>query len=176
MTFARGEQNDPDYLALNPQGLVPTLEIDGAILTRSLAICEYLEEIYPDPPLLPMDPVRRAKVRACAQVIAVDTHPVQNLKILSRLRALGIAGEQVTTWAVQTIDEGLAACDGLIADEHGPYCFGNEVTLGDICIVPQLVNARRFGVKLRWPRLLAIEKACMELEAFRRAAPENQPS
>ena len=171
----KGEQNAPAYRALNPQGLLPALEIDGAVLTQSLAICEYLDEVHPEPPLLPADPVQRAKVRAMAQVIACDTHPVQNLKILARLRALGHDEAAVNAWAAQVIEEGLAACDALIADQSGPYCFGDRVTLADILLVPQLVNARRFGAELRWPRLLEIEAACLELEAFRRAAPENQP-
>lgn len=171
----KGEQNAPEYLAVNPQGLLPALVIDGAVLTQSLAICEYLEETYPDPAVLPSDPVKRAKVRAFAQVIAADTHPVQNLKILSRLQGLGLSEEQVNGWAAQTIEEGLDACDQLIAAEDGPYCFGETVSLADIVLVPQLVNARRFGADLRWPRLLAIERACLALDAFARAAPENQP-
>lgn len=126
-----GEQRAPAYLALNPQGLIPALEVDGAVLTQSLAICEYLDEAFPAPPLLPVDPLRRAKVRAAAQLIACDIHPVQNLRVLDRLRGLGL--------------------------------------------VPQLVNARRFGVDIRWPRLLAVEQACVALDPFLRAAPQNQP-
>lgn len=170
----KGEQHAAAYLALNPQGLLPAL-VDGAVLTQSIAICEYLDEIHPEPPLLPADPVRRAKVRAFALAIACDVHPVQNLKVLERLRGLGLSDEQVTGWAAQAIDEGLSACEQLIAEETGPYCFGDSVTLADLCLVPQLVNARRFGVKLRWPKLLAAEQACLALDAFRRAAPEHQP-
>lgn len=171
----KGEQSAPDYLALNPQGLVPTLEIDDVTLTQSLAICDYLEETRPSPALLPTDPRRRAQVRAFAQVIACDIHPLQNLKILNRLRQLGQDEAAISGWAAQTIDEGLAACDALIAGEGGPYCFGAEVSLADICLVPQLINARRFGVELRWPRLVSIERACLALDAFVRAAPERQP-
>lgn len=171
----KGEQRAADYLALNPQGLIPALEIDGAVLTQSLAICEYLDETVAGPALLPADPIARAKVRAAAQLIACDIHPVQNLKILDRLRALGLTEDQVKDWARQVIDEGLAAFDRLIAAQDGPYCFGDQVTLADICLVAQLVNARRFGVDLRWPRLLAIEAACLALDAFTRAAPQNQP-
>src|SRR3546814_65893 len=171
----KGEQSAPDYLALNPQGLVPTLEIDDVTLTQSLAICDYLEETRPSPALLPADPRRRAQVRAFAQVIACDIHPLQNLKILDRLRQLGQDEAAISGWAAQTIDEGLAACDALIAGEGGPYCFGVEVSLADICLVPQLINARRFGVELRWPRLVSIERACLALDAFVRAAPERQP-
>ena len=173
--LARGEQHDPAYLALNPQGLVPSLEIDGAVIGQSLAICEYLNERFPEPPLLPADPMDRARVRAFAQVIACDVHPVQNLKILNRLRGLGVAKEAVNDWAVTTIDEGLDACERLIADRHGLYCFGDQVSLADIFLVPQLANARRFGVALRWPRLAAIEGNCLALPAFDHASPANQP-
>lgn len=169
-----GAQRAPDYLALNPQGLVPALEWDGAVLTQSLAICEFLDEVVPGPPLLPGDAVARAKVRAFAQVIACDTHPVQNLRVLERLRAAGLDEAAVTAWARDTIADGLAACDALIAGGAGRYAFGEQVTLADLCLVPQLVNARRFGVALRWPRLLAIEAACLALPAFAEAAPERQ--
>src|SRR6202045_1498218 len=114
----RGEQRDPAYLAINPQGLVPTLQDDaGAIITQSLAIIEWLEETQPEPPLLPNDPLRRAKVRAFALVVACDTHPVQNLKVLARLREQGLPEEQVTGWAGWANREGLAACKKLIATE-----------------------------------------------------------
>lgn len=170
----KGEQRAPAFLALNPQGLVPALDVGDTVLTQSLAICEYLEEVVPSPPLLPGDAARRARVRAFAQVIACDIHPVQNLKILDRLRSLGVAEADVTAWAAAAIDEGLDACAALIAGEDGPYCFGNEVTLADLCLVPQLVNARRFGVTMRWPRLEAVESACLLLDAFQHARPETQ--
>ncbi|WP_447726621.1 maleylacetoacetate isomerase [Sphingomonas koreensis] len=171
----KGEQRAPAYLALNPQGLVPALELeDGAVLTQSLAICEYLDEIAPDPALLPADPVVRAHVRAFAQAIACDIHPVQNLKVLDRLRSLGLDEQAVTGWARATIEEGLDACDRLLAGGSGRFCFGDAVTLADLCLVPQLVNARRFGADLRWPRLLAIEAACLALPAFADASPERQ--
>jgi maleylacetoacetate isomerase len=171
----KGEQRAADYLALNPQGLLPALVIDGAVLTQSLAICEYLDETVAGPKLLSGDAVRKAKARAAALVIACDIHPVQNLKILDRLQGFGLTAEQTKDWARKAIEEGLDAFDQLIAVEEGPYCFGDQVTLADICLVPQLVNARRFGVELRWPRLLAVEQACLALEAFSKAAPENQP-
>ena len=170
----KGEQNDPAYLALNPQGLVPVLEVDGAVLTQSLAICEYLDETHPEPPLLPADPFGRARARAVAQIIACDVHPVQNLKILARLRTLGADDVAVNDWAAAVIERGLDACEALV-DRSGRYCLGGRVTLADVVLVPQFVNARRFGVALRWPRLLEIEAACLALDAFRRSAPENQP-
>jgi maleylpyruvate isomerase len=171
----RGEQNAPEYRALNPQGLLPALETEGSVLTQSLAICEYLEEKYPQPPILPSDPIERARVRAFADVIACDIHPIQNLKILDRLRALGVEEAAVTGWARTTIAEGLTACDTLIADRRTPFCFGDAPSLADICLVPQLVNARRFGVDLAWPRLLEIEARCLALEAFFKASPDQQP-
>jgi len=173
----KGEQRAPSYLAINPQGLVPTLEDDGGtILTQSLAIIEWLDDIHPEPPLLPKDPLRRAHVRAFAQVVACDTHPVQNLKVLSRLRELGVSEEQVTGWAAWANREGLSACEKLIAGEAGPFCFGAAPTLADLCLVPQLANARRFGVDLAaYPRLLRAEEAAKNLKAFADAAPERQP-
>src|SRR5882762_7927082 len=173
----KGEQCAPAYLAINPQGLVPALENDaGAILTQSLAIVEWLDETYPEPPLLPKDPLRRAKVRAFAMALACDTHPVQNLKVLNRLRQLGIAEEKVTEWAAWANREGLGACEALIADEPGPFCFGAAPTMADLCLVPQLANARRFGVDLNpFPRLLKAEAAAKDNKAFADAAPDRQP-
>jgi maleylpyruvate isomerase len=173
----KGEQRAPDYLAINPQGLVPTLQGEGGIiLTQSLAVIEWLDETHPAPPLLPKDPLRRAHVRAFAQVIACDTHPVQNLKILSRLRELGIPEDKVTGWAGWANREGLLACEKLIANEAGPFCFGEAPTIADLCLVPQLANARRFGVDVgAFPRLLKAEAAAKALKAFADAAPERQP-
>ena len=171
----KGEQSEPAYLALNPQGLVPTLEKSGAVLTQSLAIIEWLDETHPSPPLLPKDPLRRAKVRAFALAIACDIHPVQNLKVLARLRQLGLPEEQVTEWAAWVNREGLAACEALLKGEKGPFCFGDKPTIADLCLVPQLANARRFGVDVAvFPRLLEAEAAAKQMKAFADAAPDRQ--
>ena len=172
----RQEQRAPAYLSLNPQGLVPTLETDdGGTLTQSLAIIEWLDETRPTPPLLPQDAFQRARVRAFAYAIACDIHPVQNLRVLRKLTDLWVAEEDVTGWAKWANAEGLAACERLIASEPGPFCFGQAPTLADICLVPQLGNARRFGVDVSaFPRLLTTEAACKDLPAFQAAAPERQ--
>ena len=173
-----GKRRDEPSPRLNPQGLVPALELDGgAVLTQSLAICEYLDETHPEPPLLPREPLARARARAFAQAIACDIHPVQNLKVLNRLGALGLDQEARNTWAREVIAEGLAACEALAAGSGGgAFCFSAAPGLADICLVPQLYNARRFGVDLSAvPRLLRVEAACAELPAFQAAAPERQP-
>jgi maleylpyruvate isomerase len=173
----KGEQYAPAYLAINPQGLVPTLEDDtGAIITQSLAIIEWLEETHPLPPLLPKEALRRAKVRAFALAIASDTHPVQNLKVLARLREMGLPEDKVSAWAGWANREGLTACEKLIEKESGPFCFGTAPTMADLCLVPQLANARRFGVDINaYPRLLQAEAAAKAMPAFADAAPDKQP-
>jgi maleylpyruvate isomerase len=160
------EQCAPEYLALNPQGLVPTLMLGDQPLTQSLAICEYLDEVHPAPALLPADPLDRAKVRAAAYVIACDIHPVQNLKVLNQLRALGHDEDAVNQWARDTIEEGLAAFEALLPAHGGAFCFGDVPGLADICLIPQLVNARRFGVELTSERISGIEAACLKLDPF----------
>lgn len=168
------EQTAPDYLARNPQGLVPALEIDGAVLTQSLAIIEYLEERFPEPPLLPADPLERARVRAFALAVACDIHPVQNLRVLRMLRARGFDQAAVDGWACEVIEGGLEACSRLIEDRRGPYCFGNAITLADIVLIPQMTNARRFGARIDYPRLEAIEAAALAHPAFLAARPDAQ--
>ncbi len=172
----KGEQHDPAYLQLNPQGLVPTLQLDdGTALTQSLAIIDWLEQTHPTPALLPAEPVARAKVLAFALAIACDTHPVQNMKVLMRLKQQGLSEAAVTEWAAWINREGLQACE-LMADAEGPFCFGTAPSLADICLVPQLGNARRFGVDVSaFPRLLRAEAACKALPAFSAAAPDRQP-
>ncbi len=169
-----GGQSTPDYLALNPQALVPALEVDGDVLTQSLAICEYLDERWPQPPLLPADLLERARVRAFAMAVACDIHPVQNLRVLRMLRARGLDQAAVNGWACEVVETGLAACARLIEDRTGPYCFGEAVTLADIVLIPQMANARRFGARVDYPRLEAIEAAALAHPAFAAARPELQ--
>jgi maleylpyruvate isomerase len=172
-----GEQRSERFLALNPQGLVPALETDdGTVLTQSLAIIEYLDAIQPQPPIVPADPVKAARVRAFALAIACDIHPLQNLRILKKVSALAGDDKAGARWAGEVIADGLAALEIMAAKEPGPFCFGDAPTLADVCLVPQLGNARRFGVDVdAFPRLLAAEAACLALDAFASAAPDKQP-
>jgi maleylacetoacetate isomerase len=174
-----GEQLQPAYKALNPQALVPVLEDNGRFLTQSLAIVEYLEEKYPKPPLLPKDPADRALVRSMALVIACEVHPIQNLRVLNYVkRSYNQTDEQVTQWAQHWIGLGLTALEETIIAQanRGQFCFGETPTLADICLVPQLGNARRYGCNLaQYPAIRAIEENCMALPAFADAAPEKQP-
>jgi maleylpyruvate isomerase len=173
----RGEQKSGDYLRLNPQGLVPALELeDGTVLTQSLAIIEWLDENWPDPPLLPADSLARARVRAFALAIACDIHPIQNLGVLMKLRGLGHTEAEANAWARDIITDGLTACEKLAPAHSGAFLFGDTPSLADICLVPQIANARRFGVDLAGlPRLLAVEAACAALPAFADAEPSKQP-
>lgn len=172
----RGEQRAPEYLAINPQGFVPALDIGGAVLTQSLAIIEWLDETHPQPPLLPGDALARAHIRAFSLVLAADTHPLQNLKVLTEIRALAVETDAAEAWAARANAEGLTACEALLSGTETPFCFGTAPTLADICLAPQLGNARRFGVDVSaFPRLLACEAACTALPAFADAVPARQP-
>lgn len=172
----KGEQSAAGYRAVNPQGLVPALEWDGEVLTQSLAICEYLDEVRPDPALLPRNSIERARVRAFAQAIACEVHPLQNVKVLKRLKAMGRSQGEIDAWARGVIEEGFDACASLIEGRAGPFCFGASVTLADVFLIPQIANARRFGLDMSpWPVLTSIERECMALAAFEQARPENQP-
>jgi len=174
-----GEQLMPAYTALNPQALVPALEEDGKVLTQSLAIIEYLEETHPNPPLLPKEPADRALVRSMALVIACEVHPIQNLRVLNYVKAsYNQTDEQVNKWAQHWIDLGLSALQKMIVAQpkRGQFCFGDFPTLADICLIPQLGNARRYGCDLaKYPTILEIEKNCNAIPAFANAAPEKQP-
>lgn len=169
------QQRAVDYLAVNPQGVVPSLVVNGQVLTQSMAICEYLDEVYPEPPFLPKSPLERARVRAFAQIIACDIHPLQNMRVLKMVKALGQDQTGVERWAADAIERGLAAGAELIAGHEGPYCFGAQVTLADVLLVPQLYNARRYGASFDFGRIAAVEAACMALPAFADTAPDRQP-
>jgi maleylacetoacetate isomerase/maleylpyruvate isomerase len=174
-----GEHRQPAYLGLNPAGLVPALEDQGQVLTQSLAIVEYLEETHPQPALLPAAALDRARVRAIAQAIACDIHPVNNLRVLQYLtRELGASEEQKNAWYRHWIGVGLQAVEAMLAGDArtGAFCHGDTPGLADCCLVPQVFNARRFACDLSArPTVLRIADHCAGLEAFRRAAPEVQP-
>ena len=171
-----GLNRKPEYRAVNPQMRLPALVLDsGDVLIQSLAIIEYLDEVHPKPPLLPRDPLERAKARALAQVIACDIHPLNNVGPLRYLKnELGQEQSKIDAWYQHWILEGFEAVEALI--RPGPYACGGEVTLADVCLVPQVANARRFKVPLeRFPKIVAADAACASLPAFERARPENQP-
>lgn len=174
-----GEQFSETYKAINPQALVPALEENGKILTQSLAIIEYLDEKYTEPPVLPRDPVDKALVRSMALVVACEIHPIQNLRVLNHVKKeYNQTDEQVNRWAQHWIDLGLSALEQLITAQpkRGKFCFGDIPTVADICLVPQLGNARRYGCDLsKYPTIMNVEKNCMALPAFADAAPEKQP-
>ncbi|MBM3489123.1 MAG: maleylacetoacetate isomerase [Alphaproteobacteria bacterium] len=175
----KGEQSVPSYRALNPQGVVPTLEADGAVIGQSLAILEYLEETRPRPPLLPDDWAGRARVRQLALTIACEIHPLNNLKVLNHLATECKLDEaQRKLWYHHWVGEGFRALEGLLAEHPatGRFCHGDRPGLADICLVPQVYNARRFQVDLAlYPTIRQIEAACLALPAFTEAAPEQQP-
>jgi maleylacetoacetate isomerase len=175
-----GRQRSADYLALNPQGLVPALVTDGGeVLTQSLAIVEWIDETHPQPPLLPRDPDGRARARSIAQSIACDIHPLNNLRVLNYLTGtLGVSEAQRDGWYRYWIDLGFEALERRLATERatGRYCHGDAPTLADICLVPQVANARRFHVDLApYPTIVRIDAACNELPPFADAAPMKQP-
>ena len=175
----KGEQAAPEFLALNPQGLVPALETDeGVLLTQSLAIIEWLEETHPAPPLLPEAPNDRARVRSIALGVACEIHPLNNLRVLSYLRdALGAAEDARNAWYRHWCELGLAALEMRLAREAatGAFCHGEAPTLADVCLVPQLANARRVDIDVAaYPTLARIETACLALPAFAAAAPARQ--
>jgi len=174
-----GEHRRADYLALNPQGLVPALEHDGAVITQSLAICEYLEEVFPRPALLPSSPADRAVVRAMALVVACDVHPLNNLGVQQYLRGeISATDEAVAQWVRHWIARGFRALEQLVARHSidGRHCFGTGLTLADAFLVPQVYNARRAQIDLGpYPHLAAITQHLESLPAFAAARPESQP-
>jgi maleylacetoacetate isomerase len=176
LTKDGGRQHTPEFRAINPQSRVPALELSsGEILTQSLAIIEYLDDIHPEPPLLPADALGRAKSRAIAQLIACDIHPLNNLIALQYLRRqLKHEQPEIDAWYHHWIIEGFTALETMLTP--GPYSCGSHVTLADICLVPQVANARRLKVPLdKFPKIVAVDAACQKLPAFDNARPEKQP-
>lgn len=172
-----GAQAESAYRAIAPIGLVPALEINGQLLTQSLAILEWLEEHVPNPALLPDSPFARARIREMAAIVACDIHPLNNLRVLKALKGELCADEiAVQTWIARWIGEGFAALEAIALSHGGEFCFGDAPTLADCCLIPQIYNARRFDVDLsHYPTLRAIDARCATIDAFVRAAPEQQP-
>ena len=176
LTRDGGHHKKDTYRAVNPQMRIPALALSGGdVLVQSLAIIEYLDEVYPDPALLPVDAADRSRVRAVAQIVACDIHPLNNSGTLAYLRGpLGLDQEKLDAWYVNWVQSGFDAIEALV--RPGPYAFGSAVTLADIALVPQVYNARRMKVPIeRYPKIIAIDAACMKLAAFDKARPENQP-
>jgi maleylpyruvate isomerase len=175
----REEHLAPAFKAVNPQQFVPVLEADSHRMIQSPAIIEWLEERYPHPPLLPTDMADRAQVRALAAIVGCDIHPINNRRILEALRhRFGADETAVNDWCGTWIAAGFDAIESLLArnPQRGDFCFGNQPTLADVYLVPQVESARRFKVDLaRWPRIQAVDAACGQLDAFRKAAPGAQP-
>lgn len=176
LTKDGGQQHKPEFHAINPQERVPALALSsGEVLIQSLAIIDYLDEVYPEPPLLPADALERAKVRALAQIVACDIHPLNNLIALQYLkRTLKHEQAEIDAWYHHWVIEGFTALEAMM--QPGPYACGAHVTLADICLVPQVFNARRLKVPLdNFPKIVAVDAACQKLAAFDKARPENQP-
>jgi len=175
VNLLKGEQRQAEFLALNPQGRVPALRIDsGELLVQSPAIIEYLEEVYPQPALLPQAPVARAQARAVAALIGCDIHPLHNVSVLNQLRELGHDDSQVNAWIGHWITQGLAAVEQLIGDTG--FCFGDEPGLADVYLVPQLYAAERFNIDLSgWPRIRRVAALAQAHDAFVLAHPSRQP-
>jgi maleylpyruvate isomerase len=176
LTKDGGQQHKPEFHAINPQERVPALVLSsGEVLTQSLAIIAYLDEVEPEPPFLPADALDRAKVRAVAQVVACDIHPLNNLIALQYLkRTLKHEQADIDAWYHHWVIEGFKAIEAMI--KPSPYACGAHVTLADICLIPQVFNARRLKVPLdAFPKIVAVEQACLKLSAFDKARPENQP-
>jgi maleylacetoacetate isomerase len=176
VNLLESEQRGDDYRELNPQGLVPMLEIDGHRLTQSLSIIVYLDQVFPDPPLMPRDPADGAHVRAMALAIACDIHPLNNLRVLKYLKnELGTSQDEIDRWYAHWIREGLPALEAMAKAGAGRFLFGDEPTIADVCLVPQLFNARRYNVPLDdFPTLLRADENARKLAAFAAAHPDKQ--
>jgi maleylacetoacetate isomerase/maleylpyruvate isomerase len=175
--LAKGEHRKPEYAEVNPQGLLPTLELDdGTRLNQSLAIIEYLEEKHPRPPLLPSDALGKARVRGLSELVACEIHPLNNLRVLQHLkRSLGQSEEQVNAWYRHWIADGLAKLEAEL-DPKAKFAYGDAPTMADCCLVPQIFNAKRYSSDLApYPTTMHVFEQCMRLEAFDRAQPAKQP-
>lgn len=175
VNLLKGEQQGEGYTAINPQGRVPALDTGDAVLIQSPAILEYLDEVHPEPPLLPVGALNRARVRAVASIVGCDIHPLNNLCVLRYLKnKLGQEQSAIDEWYAHWIRQGFEVIEDMI--EPGPFAFGSRVTLADVYLVPQIFNARRFNVPMdAFPRIAAVEAACAAHKAFQDAAPERQP-
>jgi maleylacetoacetate isomerase len=176
--LAKGEHRAAAYAKVNPQALLPTLELDdGTRLTQSLAIFEYLDEKHPQKPLVPKDAQQRARVRSLSYLIASEIHPLNNLRVLQHLkRALSQSEDQVNAWYRHWIADGLAKLEAELASRKGRFCHGDTPTMADCCLVPQIFNAKRYQSDLApYPETMRVFEACMHLEAFDRAQPSKQP-
>jgi maleylacetoacetate isomerase len=178
VSLPRMEHRDPAYRALNPQGLVPLLVDEGKALSQSMAIIEYLDEKHPEPPLVPADIDARAYVRAASQIVGCDLHPLNNVRVLKYLKSqLGADEGAVNAWYRHWIEEGLSSLEAYVVHERraGAFLSGNEVTMADICLVPQIFNARRFSCPLDgYPALMRVFESCMQVAAFRDTQPNSQ--
>ena len=176
--LAKGEHREPQYARVNPQALVPTLVLDdGTRLNQSLAIMEYLEEKHPRPALLPGDSQGKARVRSLAYLVAAEIHPLNNLRVLQHLKRLGQSQEQIDTWYRHWIADGLTKFEAeLTAGKRSRYCYGENPTMADCCLVPQIFNAKRYSSDLApYPSTVRVFEECMKLDAFDRAQPSKQP-
>lgn len=175
--LAKGQHREAKYADVNPQALLPTLELDdGTRLTQSLAIIEWLDEKHPTPPLIPKDPLARARVRSLSYLIASEIHPLNNLRVLQHLKRLGQTQEQIDTWYRHWIADGLSKFEADLGQTKSEFCHGETPTLADCCLVPQIFNAKRFNSDLTpYPTTMRVFENCMKLEAFDRAQPSKQP-
>ena len=176
--LAKGEHLQPAYAKINPQGLLPALQVDGTLLAQSIAIMEYLEETHAQPPLLPADPLARARVRSLSLIVACEIHPLNNPRVLKYVKnALGHSQDEVNAWYRHWIADGLAKVEAELARPGtGRHCHGDTPTMADCCLVPQIFNAQRFECDLEpYPTLMRVFDACMQLDAFDRAQPSKQP-
>jgi maleylpyruvate isomerase len=177
LNLPKGDHRRPDFVAKNPHRTVPVIDDDGTVLIQSLAIVEYLDARFPEPRLIPLDPVLRARVQAFAQVIACEIHPLNNLRVLRHLRSeLGLDEDRIKKWVQHWIGDSFSSLEALLEESSGRCCFGDEVTIADVFLVPQVYNARRFDCDLApFPTVVRVADTLRELPAFARAAPDLQP-